>query len=166
MTPTLHKTAYNRAETPRVVSPERSEPRKRSLEGCAFAQLDGGALLIADAPGMRPRRKASGCPSALARAARCTCREAIRFPDERSEELCVAKSQEGARSQEAARVLCRPYGYSRGDLHPASSRLRRSLRSGDMRTMRDEHPSSDIASQCSLRSGDMPCVFLSLNFKL
>ncbi len=43
MTPALHKTAYNRAKTPRVVSPERSEPRKRSLEGCAFAPV-GGAL--------------------------------------------------------------------------------------------------------------------------
>ena len=29
---------------------------------------------------------------------RCTCREAIRFPDERREELCEAKSQEGAAS--------------------------------------------------------------------
>ncbi len=43
MTPALHKTAYNRAKTARAVSPERSEPRKRSLEGCAFAPV-GGAL--------------------------------------------------------------------------------------------------------------------------
>jgi len=31
--------------------------------------------------------------------AKCTCGEAVRFPDERSEELCEAKSQEGARSR-------------------------------------------------------------------
>ena len=36
--------------------------------------------------------KASGRVSA-----RCTCGEAVRSPDERSEELCEAKSQEGAR---------------------------------------------------------------------
>ena len=41
---------------------------------------------------IRPRRQASGCLSA-----RCTCGEAVRSPDERSEELCEAKSQEGAR---------------------------------------------------------------------
>ena len=39
----------------------------------------------------------------------CTCGEAVRFPDERSEELCEAKSQEGARelrSSPARRTSC------------------------------------------------------------
>ncbi len=40
-----------------------------------------------------------GLAEAEGRAARCTCREAIRFPDERSEEPCEARSQEGARPQ-------------------------------------------------------------------
>ena len=45
------------------------------------------------------RREAIGLPEG----ARCTCGEAVRFPDEQSEEPCVARSQEGARlSREAA----------------------------------------------------------------
>ena len=47
---------------------------------------------------IRPRRQASGCLSA-----RCTCGEAVRSPDERSEELCEAKSQEGAREPRRGR---------------------------------------------------------------
>ena len=47
---------------------------------------------------IRPRRQASGCLSA-----RCTCGEAVRSPDERSEELCKAKSQEGAREPRRGR---------------------------------------------------------------
>ena len=39
-----------------------------------------------------PAPQASGCLSA-----RCTCGEAVRFPDERSEEPCEARLQEGAR---------------------------------------------------------------------
>ena len=42
--------------------------------------------------GNAPAAKRSGCLSA-----RCTCGEAVRFPDEQREALCKAKSQEGAR---------------------------------------------------------------------
>ena len=31
---------------------------------------------------------------------KCTCGEAVRFPDERSEEPCEARSQEGARARQ------------------------------------------------------------------
>ena len=48
--------------------------------------------------GNAPAAKRSGCLSA-----RCTCREAIRFPDERSEEPCEARSQEGAREPRRGR---------------------------------------------------------------
>ena len=48
--------------------------------------------------GNAPAAKRSGCLSA-----RCTCGEAVRFPDERSEELCEAKSQEGAREPRRGR---------------------------------------------------------------
>ena len=40
----------------------------------------------------------SSRPPTTSADAKCTCGEAVRFPDERSEELCEAKSQEGARS--------------------------------------------------------------------
>ena len=45
-----------------------------------------------------PAPKASGWVNA-----RCTCGEAVRSPDERSEELCEAKSQEGAREPRRGR---------------------------------------------------------------
>ena len=45
-----------------------------------------------------PAPQASGCLSA-----RCTCGEAVRFPDERSEEPCEARSQEGAREPRRGR---------------------------------------------------------------
>ncbi len=51
-------------------------PRRRRVRGRA---------------GNSPAPKASGWPRA-----RCTCGEAVRFPDERSEEPCEARSQEGA----------------------------------------------------------------------
>jgi len=59
-----------------------------AIIGCAF--LDGA----------RTRRTSprSSRPPAISADAKCTCSEAIRFPDEQREELCEAKSQEGARS--------------------------------------------------------------------
>ena len=40
----------------------------------------------------------SSRPPTTSAGAKCTCGEAVRFPDEQREELCEAKSQEGARS--------------------------------------------------------------------
>ena len=61
------------------------------------------AVVEAEAAAQRfTHREAIGLPKGEARAARCTCGEAVRFPDERCEELC------GARSQEAARVPHNP----------------------------------------------------------
>ncbi len=42
---------------------------------------------------MKIRQVWSGASSCTSR---CTCGEAVRFPDEQREELCEAKSQEGA----------------------------------------------------------------------
>ena len=39
---------------------------------------------------------ANARPDSERRKRRCTCGEAVRFPDERSEEPCEARSQEGA----------------------------------------------------------------------
>ena len=68
------------------------------LCGCASQQIVQREFYEPNEATMREREEnapapqASGCLSA-----RCTCGEAVRFPDERSEEPCEARLQEGAR---------------------------------------------------------------------
>ena len=83
------------------------------LCGCASQQIVQREFYEPNEATMREREEnapapqASGCLSA-----RCTCGEAVRFPDERSEEPCKARAQAGAREPRRGRkgpcLLCQP----------------------------------------------------------
>ena len=80
---------------PRTIPTQPSSIRDSPNPTQPQPQQSGGRISPDDRreePRDSPATKSSGCLSA-----RCTCGEAVRSPDERSEELCEAKSQEGAR---------------------------------------------------------------------
>ena len=73
-----------------------------------------------------PAPKASGWVNA-----RCTCGEAVRFPDERSEEPCEARAQAGAREWRIRRKAPRDEREARGAEPPGITPKRFELRRGE-----------------------------------